>query len=373
MSPGEQSSAIETRADFSAIRYAQVWEDADVLLAGLDIKPGDRCLSIASAGDNALAMLTADPSVVVAVDLSPAQLACLGLRIAAYRVLTHQELLALVGSRPHDDRWSLYERCRDHGGLSDEHTAFWNGRREAIARGIGSEGKFERYFTLFRRWVLPLVHSRRRSRGLLAERTPDERRRFYEDVWDTARWRLMFRLFFSRAVMGRMGRDPEFFRYVDGSVGPRILERAKHAMTELSPHENPYMHWILTGTHGESLPLALREEHFETIRSRLDRLVLVQGRLEDGLAAAGSEPFHRFNLSDIFEYMSESEMESLLASIVDRSTPGTRLAYWNMLVPRSRPASLQHRLRPLKEHASTLLMQDKAFFYARFVLEEAIG
>ena len=37
-----RSEAAE-RADFSEIRYAQVWEDADVLLRGLDVQPGDVC------------------------------------------------------------------------------------------------------------------------------------------------------------------------------------------------------------------------------------------------------------------------------------------------------------------------------------------
>ena len=86
-------SEVATRAEFSQIRYAQVWEDADVLLEGLDIQPGHVCVSIASAGDNALAMLTRDPGRVIALDLSPAQLACLELRVAAFRELAHPELL----------------------------------------------------------------------------------------------------------------------------------------------------------------------------------------------------------------------------------------------------------------------------------------
>lgn len=49
---------VGTRADFSIIRYAQCWEDADILLEALDIQPTDTCLAIASAGDNALAMLS---------------------------------------------------------------------------------------------------------------------------------------------------------------------------------------------------------------------------------------------------------------------------------------------------------------------------
>lgn len=40
------------KADFSFLRYAQCWEDADVLLEALDVGPDSVCLSIASAGEN---------------------------------------------------------------------------------------------------------------------------------------------------------------------------------------------------------------------------------------------------------------------------------------------------------------------------------
>src|SRR5438045_4333825 len=93
-------SEAATRADFSMVRYAQCWEDADILLEGLDVQPGDVCLSIASGGDNTLALLSKRPAYVIALDVSPAQLACLELRVAAYRELKHSELLELMGSTP---------------------------------------------------------------------------------------------------------------------------------------------------------------------------------------------------------------------------------------------------------------------------------
>src|SRR5687767_15415348 len=93
------STEAATRADFSRIRYAQVWEDADVLLAALEVQPTDTVVSIASAGDNALALLGAGAARVVALDLNPAQLACLALRVAAYRGLSHVEVLEGLGSR----------------------------------------------------------------------------------------------------------------------------------------------------------------------------------------------------------------------------------------------------------------------------------
>lgn len=363
-------SEAAQNADFSRIRYAQCWEDADVLHGALDIQPGDTCLTIASAGDNALALLARAPGRVVAVDLNPAQLACLELRVAAYRELAHPELLELIGSRPSTRREALYRRCRPL--LATETRAFWDAHPDAIRDGIGGAGKFERYFAMFRNRVLPLVHGRKKVEKLLAGGTLEERRAFYEEEWNTWRWKLMFRIFFSRTVMGRAGRDPAFFKYVEGSVATRILQRAHYALTELNPAENPYLHWILTGTHGSALPFALREENFEAIRSHLDRLEWRLTPMETFLDEEPAHSIHRFNLSDIFEYISPENTRTMLEKIARAGAPGARLAYWNTLAPRSRPDDMADQIEPREDLAQTLHGQDKAFFYCRFVVEEIL-
>ena len=159
-------SDIGSRSDFSQLRYRQCWEDADVLLDALDVRAGDTCLSIASAGDNTLALLTRDPARVVALDLSPAQLAALDLRVAAFRALTHAELLELMGSRGSERRLALYDRCRPL--LEPAARDFWDERRDALHEGIASAGKLEWYLAFFVKRVLPLVHSRSRVAKLLS-------------------------------------------------------------------------------------------------------------------------------------------------------------------------------------------------------------
>jgi len=361
-------SEIAGKANFSAIRYAQCWEDADILLAGLDIQPGDTCLSIASAGDNTLAMLAQHPGRVIALDLNPAQLACLELRVAAYRELSHGELLELIGSRTSTRRHDLYQRCRRQ--LSPDAMAFWDAHTAVIEHGIGGAGKFEHYFRLFRTFVMPLVHPRRRIRALLQPKSYEERVTFYAQQWNTWRWRLLFRIFFSRLVMGRLGRDPSFFTYVEGSVAERILARTRYALTELETAANPYLQWILTGRHETALPYALRPENFETIRANLDRLTWQCRPLEEFLDEVGEHAIDRYNLSDIFEYMSPENYHGLLARLVRAGRPGGRLVYWNMLAPRTRPASMADALLPLDEVAAELFRRDHAFFYSAFVVEE---
>src|SRR5260370_41514142 len=140
-------SEVAAKADFSGIRYAQCWEDADILLEALDIQPGDVCLAIASAGDNALAMLSRDPQRVIALDLSPAQLACVELRVAAYRELNHPELLELIGSTPRVRRGALYRRCRPQ--LAPAARAFSAVPAAAVVPGLRTAGKLCGDFALF--------------------------------------------------------------------------------------------------------------------------------------------------------------------------------------------------------------------------------
>lgn len=358
---------IAHRARFDAIRYAQVWEDADVLVAAMKPPPGATLASIASAGDNVLALLTTDPGRVVALDLSTAQLACLRLRMAAYAHLDHGALLELMGSRPSHRRAALFDLLLGHVDPADR--LFWQSRRDALVRhGLGGIGKFERYFRLFRRWVLPLVHGRGSVAALLQARGKDGRRAFYDGIWNNWRWRLLLRLFFSRTVMGRLGRDPAFFDFADGSLTDHLAGRIRHALVDLDPAENPYLHWILTGSHGAALPLALRPEHFDTIRARLDRVDIRHQPLEAFVAERPA--VDGWNLSDVFEYMAPPAHAAAYRLLLDATRPGGRLVYWNMIVPRRVPAELVPRVHSLDDEARRLWLADRAFFYSALVVEE---
>jgi S-adenosylmethionine-diacylglycerol 3-amino-3-carboxypropyl transferase len=359
---------IAGKASFEKIRYAQCWEDADILLEGLDIQEGDVCLGIGSAGDNCLSMLTRNPAKVIAVDMNPAQLACIELRVAGFKRLRHRELLELIGSRPSERRLELFAQCENE--LSKEALLFWREHQDDIENGIGSAGKFERYFALFRKYVIPLIHSEKQVNRLLQGGETEDCRGYYDVHWDSWRWRMLFKVFFSRWMMGRLGRDPAFFTYVEGSVADRILSRTRHALRELNPGDNPYLQWILTGTHATALPHALRAENFESIRNNIDRLELRLGTLESALETEGSKKIDRLNLSDIFEYMSREMTEKVIDQILHSTRRGSRLAYWNMLAPRYSPDAWSDRIIRLRDLGDSLLLKDKAFFYSAFIVEE---
>lgn len=361
---------IEQRARFDLIRYANVWEDAWVLSEALRPAPGRRMLSIASAGDNGFALL-AGGAEVVAADLSSVQIALVDLKRAAIRRLDAADCMAFLGfRRSATDRRQTYEQLeRD---LLPRSREIWRERLDDVADGLAHHGKFERYFQFFRERVLPLIHRRKTVLDLLEPRDRAGREAFYENTWNNLRWRLLFRVFFSRFVMGRLGRDPEFFRYVEGSVAERILDRSRYALTALPTHENPYLEYILTGNYSRALPLYLRPEVYPEVQRNLDKLILFEGPVDQAAKVHQGEGFDGFNLSDIFEYLDETTSVEVYARLLDTARPGARFAYWNMLVPRRLSRSFPGRVRYLEEESKELFARDLAWFYSAFILEEVV-
>lgn len=354
-------------ASWELIRYACCWEDADILVAALKPAPGRRFLSIASGGDNAFALL-ADGADVTAADLSAAQIAVVELKAAAIGHLEHPDLLKFLGIHAGETRLQIYRSLRDL--LSTMAQTYWDEHSRPLADGLIHAGKFENYFRLFRTRVLPLVHRRNTIASLMQPRDRTARQAFYENTWCNRRWRWVFRLFFSRFVMGRLGRDPEFFRHVEGSVADRILDRTQYALTELDPSSNPYLDYILEGNFTRTLPRYLEPDRFQALRAGLDRLTLHQAPIQEAALINHGDGFDGFNLSDIFEYLSPGQCQDVYGTLLDASRPKARFAYWNMLVPRLCPEAFVDRIDYLKDLSNTLFAADQAFFYSDFVVEE---
>lgn len=362
----QSADSVEKRTSFDFIRYANCWEDADILCEALDVGEGDRVLSVASAGDNALALL-ATGAEVVAADLNPAQIACTDLRRVAFDQLPYEQLLEFFDIASSTERLPTYRRLRSE--LTPLARDYWDNHTGAIRGGIIHAGKFERYFHIFRSYVLPLMHSRRTVVKLLEPKSRGKREAFYENTWNNWRWQLLFRIFFSRFVMGKLGRDPEFFRYVEGPVSSEILRRTRHALVEIPTHDNPYLEYILTGNFERTLPRYLRRDNYEAIRDNLDNLTLVNAPIQDAALEHNHGGFDAFNLSDIFEYLDSSLVEKIFGDLLAAANPSARLAYWNMMVPRRCSDYYPDSVEPKNTVARELHERDRAFFYRRFVVE----
>lgn len=360
-------SEVEDYAKFDIIRYAQVWEDAEILIEALDINENDNILSIASAGENALSMLIKNPNKVYAIDLNANQIACTEFKIVCYKYLEYQECMELIGVFESQNRLDIYKKIESN--LTDKTKQYFNDNIEIIEKGIINVGKFENYFNIFGQKVLPLIHSKKTRQELLTKKTKEERYEFYNKKWNNTRWKMLFRIFFSRTVMGKLGRDKAFFRYVNVNVAEHILERTKYALTELDTSENSYLYYIINGKYSNILPLAYRKENFEKIKQNINKIILLSESVETFIEREEIDYISKYNLSDIFEYMSDEQMHTIYEKMFTKSKSGTKIAYWNMLADKRASKYFENLIYREKE-SQELLKKDKAFFYSNFIIEE---
>lgn len=360
--------------------YGQCWEDADLLVEALQPLAGRTVLSIGSGGDNSLALLAEGPARLLVLDRNPAQIALLQLKLAAVVALDHGPLLEFLGGWPcrsarpgavADHRLMLYQRCRPL--LPGPVAAYWDRRPGLVAAGVLGAGRFERYLALVRRGLLPLAGGARRWQPLFDGLDAGQRTTWYDHHWDSRRWRWLMHLCFSRATLGRLGTDPARVRYGSGSQPALLLQRLRQVLVELDPADNPYLHWLVHGHYGPALPRALRPAQQQAIRRHRERLAVALADLGDHLAPgpAAGLAIERFNLSNVFEYLSTEATTALFGRLHHHAAPGARLVAWNRVADREADLAPAGTWRPEALRAGALHRRDRVFFYRRLVLAAA--
>src|SRR6201996_2248382 len=169
---------------FKGFVYNQIWEDPDVDLEALEIKPHHRVLTIASGGCNILNYLAADPEKIIAVDLNPNHVALTRLKLAALGNLPgYEDFFRFFGGgkdkatrRPFDDFLSPR--------LDPETRRYWekhiplHGRRiNMFARNLYRYGLLGRFIGVLH--AVARLHGKKLN-DIVEARTPAEQRRAFE-------------------------------------------------------------------------------------------------------------------------------------------------------------------------------------------------
>lgn len=349
------------------IYYSQCWEDPYVLLEGLDIQKEDKIISITSGGCNTLALLLEDPREIVAIDINPAQNYLFELKILAIKHLSYKDLLAFLGINPCRDRFTLFLLLEPH--LNKESNLWWKENVHLIKRGIIHAGKLERYFRLFSKYILPLVHKREVVQRLFIKKTFKEQHDFYDDVWNTLRWRLLFITYFGKRATSIGARNKKLFRYVSTKkISTHYINNIKTCICA-NPSRNFFLHYIFTGKYSQkNLPLYLREENIQLIRDRLDRIKMVSDDLATFIKVNEGR-YNKYNLSNIFETLSVEKTSEIFADIIKYTGKNTRLVYINHLVDRTFPDSLSYRITPDVRMEQLVNEKNMAFFYKKIHID----
>lgn len=347
------------------IYYSQCWEAPDILLSALEINVTDRVLSITSGGCNTISLLIANPREIIAIDINPVQNYLLELKMVAMQHLSYESFLSFLGVIDSPSRQNTYEEISKY--LNQDAQNWWDKNLDLIEDGIIHSGKFERYLNFFRRFILPLIHSRKTIEELFISKSLTEQKRFYEDRWNTWRWKFLLRIFFSSTLLSLGGRNKSLFKYVkDSSIANYYLEKVKIPLQN-NPDKNFFLRYIFTGKYElNNLPPYLRRENFDLINARLGRIRIISSSLS-AYFSTDNQPFSKFNLSNIFENMTEKETEVLFNEIHLHSISGSVLLYINHLVPR---LANSNTFICQKEKENSAENDTKIFFYKKIHIDQ---
>jgi S-adenosylmethionine-diacylglycerol 3-amino-3-carboxypropyl transferase len=353
---------MSKKVSLDELIFTMSWEDPELDRAAFGHAPGKCVATVGSGGCNTLTFLLDDPERIFAFDFNQTQVWLLELKIAAFRFLDHDQVLELFGVRESSRRANLFRVLS--GGLSAGARSYFEDTSWLFERGLLGGGRYERSVAAFRA-LLRLIQGKRKIARLFEPKSEAERERFYAEEWDTAAWRVLFKLFFNKRVLASRGLSADYFHFADGSASfaESFARRTKHALTELPVRENPFVAQYTLGKYvsEDCLPEYLRPANFELIKSRLERIENVQLDVRHFKQRVGTARFDGICLSNVFELMSNQETQRALTEVAETLAPGGRITLRNLMVPREAAADTGLTLDAVQSRA--LAAADRSFVY----------
>lgn len=370
-------SSLPQQMNFDQIRYSMVWEDSENLLKILTPTSQHQVLCIGSAGCNVISLALTGPKRIVAIDLSPAQIALIRLKVVAIETLSHADFVSLIGLKAQattGERTAIYQKIRPH--LDSNTRAFWDSNSATIESGISCSGRLDRYLKKFREERLGRYWTESTISNLLACATPEAQVSVLKRTDLDGLKREIFE-FFGREAIERFARDPAQFKYVEATdIEAELWARFMRVFERRLLSENYFLRYFLTGQYPIAQGLGspyLRPENFEKLKSIVGKIEIVHQDLEKFLSHEAPETFDLVALSDVFEYMSVDHANEVFSMIARSLKNGGKLGYWNLFVDRTPDAKKNAELRLLDRVSKGLSDADRLWFYQDFRAYEKLG
>lgn len=345
------------------INYSQCWEDSEVLTKALRINNSDVVISVTSGGDNTLALLLCGPQKITAIDLNPAQNHLLELKLAAARRLNYDDYLSFLGVIDCTNRRGLFLKVKPY--LTHKARSWWLKHQTFIDKGVINSGRFEKFLNLFRKYILPLVHSHKTITQFITTSSLEEQQEFYKSRWNTKRWRIYIRLAAGRSTLKNFARQKGMFKYAKmKNISDEYIKRLESNLKNISILDNYFLHYCLMGRFNRSLPPYLQQKNYIVLRrNKFSGLSIITNNIFTHLKSVPSNFYTKFNLSDVFEALSEQESATLWAELIRTAKNGAIVVYWDNLLPRPVPVRFYNVVKVQEPLQRKLSQEDRVFFY----------
>ena len=217
--------------------------------------------------------------------------------------------------------------------------------------------------------LVRLIQGKKRVHQLFTEKDFSSQQKFYDNVWNSAQMRLLFKLLFNKYVLARRGLNANYFHFDDGSnsFSASFYNRLKKALRDIPISGNYFLNVYIIGKYRteQEMPDYLLRENFEAIRAGLDRINLVTQDAQSWLESLPDESIDCFALSNICELMSLEDTERMFRQIYRTSRKGGRVIFRNLMIPREVPDSMSALIVKDEALSKELLATDRSFVYSK--------
>ena len=352
--------------------FAQVREDPRLEIDALAPLHDAKVVVVSSGGCTALSLLAAGAARVTAVDLNASQNHLVELKVAALRRLTMPEVMSFFGvarGTP-ERRVRTYETIRPL--LSGRAVDFWDAHQSMLGRGALACGVSEQFISVVVKVVKLFIHGRRKIERLLSLESLEQQREFFDREWNTRRWRLLFPALLNRWTFNRTY-DPAFFREVENpSFADHFQRLLEHALCDVPVRSNYFLHQMLLGTYPnrvpDGVPPYLERTQREILRTRLDRLELVDGGYSEYLATQEDSSIDALALSNICEWLDQTGIDQLFEQVVRVSKPGARMCFRNFVGHTEIPEQFRNAIVEDPDAGKRAILSDRSCLQSRIVI-----
>ncbi len=314
---------------FTHINYSASNEDSASELSALKITDSDQVVCISGSGARSLDLLIANPQTIYSVDFNPSQNHLLNLKIAAFRALEYEQFVQFMGL-PNSKQTSKQTSQQDaqvlekvKTSLAAESQEFWAKNQNLIQRGLLYCGTWEKLLA----WISKATILRRRHvAGLLDAPDLESQTEYWQKHWSGSFFKNFLKLAFNRFLWTTIIREPgaklipidfDPAEYLRGC----IENMAHHSLLR----ENPYANLLFYGKYTDQceLPIHLRPQNFETIKSRVDRIKVITAPLNEYLVQHPNQ-FDAYSLSDFSSYAPPELYHSIWNAVVSSANENAR-------------------------------------------------
>lgn len=359
------------RMVFHGIVFNMSWEDPEMDRVAFGLGGADTVISISSAGCNPLNFLTQSPRRLISVDSNPAQNALLELKLAGIETLDHPTFVDIFAARNPGVVSRVYtDKLRPN--ISPRAQAYWDRNLWMVERDLYRYGRMGLFCRLLRGFTRMLGIAPATMEEFFELRSLEEQKTWYEKQIAPRLWGPWSRRFVNfRPLMWLAGVHPRQFDLVDDrhDMYDFVKERVEYALTKVPSYDNYFLSLAVTGRfRGNRLPPYLLEENFDTLRRNLDRVEVVNGWLGPYLDTQPAQSIDKFNLLDIFDWMTPEAFEQTLKSVLRAARPGATMIYRSGSYKLEPPDAILPYVTPNAELARELLARDRSATYGSFYI-----